>query len=591
MARYRITSPDGKQTIEVEGPDDATQQELEQFTRQQFGGKFASSPVDIRPPEVQPEAALASDIGEGVGAIGGGFAEGVGNVIDHAGGWARSGLDAAGNLFGMGNLGTRAGNAISDLNQWGAENLGTRDPNAAVPEDLSTLRGIGRFAGEAVATAPIAGVRGGAAVQGALGGALLSNADTPWGIAGDAALGAVGARVGQGLLGNAAEVVAPRVSNDARTLANEGVRLTPGAIAGEGSYTKRLEDIAAGVPVAGTPVNAAQRQANTDLSRAAANRALRPIGERLPRNIDVGHDSVRYAGDRLSQAYGDVLPRLNGNSDATFGRRVQAIIGRADLPEQNQGDLANLVRETFKAFRPVNPRTGVDVPITAEQFSQLPATEWAYNGRRLRDASERLGDMAAAYRASDNPYNRQLGDVADQLRAQLHSLARRGNPADSQRLRDIDRGYASLVRLERAAAGTADGIPTPAQYDAGVRGADSSARRRQSARGRALDQDLSGAARRVMQNTAAQGGSRDINAIALLGALGTGVLDMKGGALTGLAAIGAARGAYSPGAQEVIRNIMLRNPGVGAQGAAALLRGGAAVAPVAAPAAIDEFRR
>ena len=49
MARYRITTPDGKRTFEVEGPDDATPEELQAFARQQVG-VAANYPVENRGP-------------------------------------------------------------------------------------------------------------------------------------------------------------------------------------------------------------------------------------------------------------------------------------------------------------------------------------------------------------------------------------------------------------------------------------------------------------------------------------------------------------------------------------------------------------
>jgi len=49
MAKYRITAPDGK-TVTIEGPDDASEEELRDFASQQFGGKFKDNPVEFRAP-------------------------------------------------------------------------------------------------------------------------------------------------------------------------------------------------------------------------------------------------------------------------------------------------------------------------------------------------------------------------------------------------------------------------------------------------------------------------------------------------------------------------------------------------------------
>lgn len=65
MAKYRITAPDGK-TIEVEGPDDATEEELQQFAGQQFGGKYRNNPVEVRPPARE----LADNLDKAGGKLG-----------------------------------------------------------------------------------------------------------------------------------------------------------------------------------------------------------------------------------------------------------------------------------------------------------------------------------------------------------------------------------------------------------------------------------------------------------------------------------------------------------------------------------------
>lgn len=434
---------------------------------------------------------------------------------------------------------------------------------------------LGRFAGEAAATLPTAMLPG-VALPGAAAGALLTDERDAFGVGKDAVVGAAGAVVGDRALRSMAGLIGPQVSNDVRTLANEGVITTPGQRAGSanpgeiapGRAARKVEDIAASLPIAGAGVQNAQYRGVVSLNRAAANRALRPIGERAPADVPVGHDLIRYTGDRLSQAYNDVLPRLRGTVDRTFETRIQAIQQRANIPPEYQGQLDAALGDLGNAF-------------------QRAGANGAYNGRTLRDASEQLGDLSSAWRRSDDPYIRRVGEVAQQYRDQLHALARRQNPQDATRLRDIDRGYASLVRLERAASGTPDGIATPRQYDAAVRGADTSARRRQSARGRALDQDLSGAASRVMANTAAQGGSKDVNSLVALGLLGTRAISGDPLAIAGVGGAVGGSAAYSRIGQDLLQRLATRNPVLIDQLTAQGLRYAAPASGVFAPALMN----
>lgn len=55
---YEIHTPDGK-VLHVQGPDDATDDELVAFTRQQLGGKFANSPVNTPHPDPRRTADAA----------------------------------------------------------------------------------------------------------------------------------------------------------------------------------------------------------------------------------------------------------------------------------------------------------------------------------------------------------------------------------------------------------------------------------------------------------------------------------------------------------------------------------------------------
>lgn len=370
----------------------------------------------------------------------------------------------------------------------------------------SLINPVNRFTGGAGAMARNNAIAGG--VQGALDAQTLGDV-VPRTLT-YAGAGGLGGAVGGSLAQPAARALTPTITPELRTLINEGVQLTPGQILGQGGAAgqavKRVEDIVANAAVVGAPARAAQQRGNESFNRSVLNRILRNVGERLPDDVRLGHDAIRYVGDRLSQGYTQVLPRLSGTRDAGFDRRLNAIFGRARIPPdsaEGQNALRNLQTEISNAF---DPNTG------------------AYTGRSLRDVSERLSDLSSGWRASDDPYVRMAGETAARARDQLHGLARRQNaPEDAAALRNLDRGYAGLVRAERAVLNTDDGIIQPGRYNSAVRQADSSSRKRAVARGQAFDQDLASAASRVMGNTAAMGGSKDVNALMGLGAAATGI--------------------------------------------------------------------
>ena len=416
----------------------------------------------------------------------------------------------------------------------------------------------GKFAGEMIATAPTM-LAGSPLVAGALSGAAVTDKRTLAGVAQDAALGGVSGGVGDLATRAVGRIVAPVVNPMVQRLLDAGIPLTPGQIVGQGGFVgrsvKRIEDSISNLPLVGTAIRGTRARGQDALNRAAVNRALAPIGEALPGNIELGHAAVAHAGDRLSAAYNDVLPRLSGTVDQAFANRIAAIQARAGLPPEYAPQVNQIMTELGRAF------------------TQNPGANGQFTGRTLRDASDRLDKLATVWRTNgQDPYLRQVGDVAQQVRDQLHALARRQNPADAARLRDIDRGYASLVRVEKAAANTDEGVFTAKGYKTATRSADRSARNRQSARGQALDQDLSSAAATVMPSTVGEGGSNAVNGLALMGALGVGAL---GGAPGAIGAIGAGTAGsllYTRGGQRVAQYALARPTGATSRYVSDLLR-------------------
>jgi len=561
MATYAITAPNG-QEYHIDGPEGATQEQVQAEVMRQFpeiagapdegltGSVTDTGDYGQQPP---PEAAAAPEAAppapQDDSALYG-FYKGLMKPVDNL---SRLALQIPG---------------AEALDQTVSDALGIQRTRDSVDENDALRANNSRTGfqtlGTAVGTLPTLYLPGGGLTQGAAAGALSTDARDAGGIVKDAAVGGALGRAGDA----AAGLIAPQVSSTVRRLLDEGVRLTPGQILGQngglGRIAKVAEDVVSTVPIAGGAVRAAQERGVQDLNTAAINRALRPIGQRLPPQLKSGTDAVAFAGDRLRDAYADVLPKLSGQLDRTFENRVLAIKSRANLPPEYAAKLDGALNELRNGFQRAGPN-GV------------------YNGKTLREASERLGDLASGWRRSDDPYLRIVGDTADQYRQQLHSLARRQNPTEARRLRDVDKGYASLVRVEKAAAGTADGSFTPAQYQSATRMTDRSARRRASARGQALDQDLASAANTVMTNRAAQGGSKDINSsLALIGGAGAALSGnpMAMGA-AGLIAGGSA--AYTRPAQAAAQFVLGRNPSAAEQTLSQIVRyGNRALAPSAA---------
>jgi hypothetical protein len=180
-----------------------------------------------------------------------GFAKGVNTPFDNAASWLEGAVNGIGGLPGLvglpsdPHLGADISHATgmpsaAQVKQAHAEMVAQAARRGVVPGK------VGEFAGNVVGTLPTALLPGGALVQGAAGGALLSDAKNVGGVARDAAFGAAGAKLGDMAfkgVGNAvAKMVRPKAMTPAaleaakdaayKAVDGMGVQYKPGPFSG-----------------------------------------------------------------------------------------------------------------------------------------------------------------------------------------------------------------------------------------------------------------------------------------------------------------------------------------------------------------------
>jgi hypothetical protein len=406
------------------------------------------------------------------------FLHGVLTPIDHASAWLEGGLE---------NLGIPVKEAEHAIGAKTAE-----EANAAQKawfdqqaESGHTTGGLGEFAGNVVGTLPLSALPGGALAQGAVGGALLSQGTNTGDIVKDAAIGAAGGKLADVGLNAAASFLAPKLSPLVQTLADAGVRMTPGQLAG--GAIKRGEDLFSHVPILSGLVNDARATSYADFNKAAVNRALEPIGERLPDNVAAGHDAVKYATQKLSDAYNTTLRPLTAVPDGQLSSDIAQIAADAQsrLPADITAHFNHLMSN-----RVVGQLSGSS-PIT---------------GQRIQDVLEDLGSLASSGK-SQGGYSGDMGDALTKIQGAIKDWVARQNPQAADALGKASEGWANLVRVRSAASKTADGVFSPAQLSTSVRMSDGSAGKGAVARGEALMQDLSSAGQKVLPNKAPNSGT------------------------------------------------------------------------------------
>lgn len=379
---------------------------------------------------------------------------------------------------------------------------------------------IGRMVGNIVAGAPISFLMPGAAaetlgprVASGLASGLLTGAAQPvdpsnpnfWQTKGEqAVIGAAGGGVGPALAGGAARVISPNTNPNVKLLMNEGVTPSAGQIVG--GWFNDLEQKFSSIPGIGDAIKNARYRAMEDLNRAAINRSLSHIGESLGENTPVGRQAVAEMGDKISGAYDKLLPNLTWQADPQFINDIQNVHGRFSslLPQQQLDQFNSILKDQFGKVGGNN---------------MMP-------GNTYKEVESQFGRLAADFRGSANPDQRNLGQALGGVQMAMRGALRRANPQFADQLSNIDAAYADSLRVQGAAAmqGAKEGVFSPANLSSSVKALDKTLRDKAFARGEARMQDLSDAAKSTLGSTVPDSGTagRGLAVTAGLGLLGGG---------------------------------------------------------------------
>jgi hypothetical protein len=329
------------------------------------------------------------------------------------------------------------------------------------------------------------------------------------------------------------------VRPEVRALVDEGVQLTPGQMAG--GAAKQIEDAATSVPILGSAISDARRRGVETFNRAALNRSLRPIGEELPEGVQSGHEAIAYAGDRISAGYRAALPEGGVRADPGFTEAVSALVPTFDtLTPANSTRLQNIVNERLTS------RLGQDGRLTGEMYQRVVGE---------------LENEARRFSRSTDADEQAMAEAITGVTAALREAAARQNPAFGARIRQLNEAWANITRAETAAAAGKDpaGVFTPAQYDSAVRSGSDTVRRRGYARGQALGQDLSSAAKTVLPSQLNESGTATRGAVGMVLGGGAGIVGGPVGLAATAGGLAIAGRAYSPQAIAAANRALAQN--------------------------------
>jgi hypothetical protein len=236
-------------------------------------------------------------------------------------------------------------------------------------------------------------------------------------------------------------------------------------------------------------ISSAREGAREQFNRAAINRAVAPIGEKVD---DVGQAGIKQAGDLLSKSYDDAI---NAVKVVKFDNQFAQDVGQLRSMAQNlQPAMAQRFNSTIDDV--LQPKIVANGSMLGTTYKQIDS---------------KLGQEAAKFSKASDPFQQELGDAYKQLQSLLKQQAARSNPDFAETIAKTDAGWANLVRLEGAgkAAQNSEGVFTPGQLNSAIRQADSSVRGRAVGRGTALMQDLGNAGQQVLGNKVPNSGTAD----------------------------------------------------------------------------------
>lgn len=343
------------------------------------------------------------------------------------------------------------------------------------------------------------------------------------------------------LIKPATAVISPTISLQIQSLMKEGVTPTAGQILG-GGY-KRAEEALTSVPVLGDFIKSAQNRAMQDVNRVAINRALTPIGEKLPDGV-AGREAIQFVSEKLDDAYGNLLPKMTVLQDEPF--------------KANISDLKNLVQSGAIDPKAVNFfNNWIDNNVVNKFQGQGAVT-----GQTLKQVQSDLRETISRLAASTDADQRLIGDALKEAQDQVRQLVTRSNPQFASELKAIDKGYANFKRVERASAGLGaeEGIFSPAQLQNAVKAMDRSKDKGKFAKGDALMQDLSESAKTALGNKVPDSGTPYRSLVAALAASGGAGVAGFPTIATALSGLAASPLLYSKTGQNMLANILTKRP-------------------------------
>lgn len=353
----------------------------------------------------------------------------------------------------------------------------------------------------------------------------------------------------------AARIISPQTRDAVTKLMEEGITPTPGQILG--GRWQVAEDKLQSVPLLGDAIASSRKKGIDELNLAVYKRALDPIGGTVPK--EAGRDAVASVRQQISDAYDNLLPKVQFKADPQFATDLQTLQQMAsNLPPDQEARFAKILKDNV--IGKMTPQGSMD-------------------GETLKGIESQLGQLSSGLKSDAQFDNRQLGAAIGEVQAAIRSNLERSNPQYADQLKAANTAWATYTRIRDAAArqGADEGKFTPAQLSAAVRAQDKTRGKKNFSEGDALLQDLSDPAKSVLAPKYPDSGTAGRTLLGL--GVGGGAAWLSPEMATTMTA---GIVPYLPGGRQAAAALLAKRP-QGAEGVADAVR---RLAPAASPALI-----
>jgi len=339
----------------------------------------------------------------------------------------------------------------------------------------------------------------------------------------------------------------PKVSADVKKLMDLGMsKFTPGQLMSDTSFLgipvgkglQTAEKSATSVPFLGDIFGNGLRTSFKDFNKAMANKALEPLGIKVPANIKEGEETNKFMQDAIGDAYD------TARNSAMF---------RANHIDSNGRDVAGRLEDLADKVRPMTGSNAKEFDKIVKSDLIDPIKNGAFrlvSGDTFRQLEENLGQKAQESQntALSSAYRSMLAGLRQELAIQ--------NPHVAQHLSNTHEVFKNANILTNASGRRAniEGIFNPEQFSSAVK---ASAGNKATASGMGRFMDEANAASNVLGNSVPNSGTagRAMWGAGILG--GASVAPLVGP----LAAKGLLAGAaYSPLGMKVLTNMATKRP-------------------------------